>query len=170
MLVEFFGIPGSGKTYQASLYKARLQKQGAAYFDLSRKKETSIFLKIFYKILDKTLRYWPSYKRMYLSLQDIYKKGGLENPKYLPFSVDYCVNRILQSLFLWKVCGKSAKIFFNDEGLFQWIAFFVVQYAVPLEKIIEALKLSNHNVQVQFVDVFEEKAFLNIKKRDRHVC
>ena len=64
MIVEYLGIPGCGKTYQANLYKKDLEQKGIAYIDLSRWKGTPLWLKIFFKVTDKLFVFLHKYRKM----------------------------------------------------------------------------------------------------------
>ena len=170
MIVEYFGIPGCGKTYQANLYKQELKANGISYIDLSRWKGAPVWLKVFYKLADKTFVFVPKYRRLKAQLRylcnDVYGK----EPKYLPFSVDYCIDRIIGSVFLQDIFGGRKKVAINDEGMMQWVVFLSVQYEIPIDNIVEVLKPVNGNCKTVYIDVSVEVAFNNIKKRNRHIC
>ena len=167
MIVEFYGIPGSGKTYCADIYKRQLAQDEVPYIDLSRCSKTPLWLKILYKIVDKCIYFVPRYYKINRKLRSLCRQA---KPKYLPFSLHYCVNRIVCSIFLQDFFGKRKKIAINDEGLFQWIAFLSVQYGVAVDSVKTILPPVNVNCKNVYVQKSIENAFANIKQRNRHVC
>lgn len=170
MIVEYFGIPGCGKTYQANIYKKELKRQGLSYIDLSRWKGMPLWLKIFYKFLDISLILLPKYRKLYNQFHLLCKDSYDKKPAYLPFSVDYCIGRIVCSIFLQDVFSRSKKILINDEGLMQWVVFFNIQYNISTDSILSILEPLNKNCRTIFIDTTINAAFENIKKRNRHVC
>lgn len=170
MIVEYLGIPGCGKTYQANLYKKDLEQKGIAYIDLSRWKGTPLWLKIFFKVTDKLFVFLPKYRKMRSGLKLLCKDVYGKKPKYLPFSVDYCIDRIISSIFLEDVFGKRNKIAINDEGLMQWVVFLNVQYGVDIKDILLSIKPLNKNASTKYIDSQVATAFVNIKNRNRHIC
>lgn len=170
MIVEYIGIPGCGKTFRANLYKNELKRQGISFIDLSRWKGAPLWLKLFYKVTDRTFVILPKYRIMRNRLRILCKDIYGRSPKYLPFSVDYCIDRIISSIFLEDVFGNLTKIAINDEGLMQWVVFLNLQYGVDLNNILLQIHPLNKNVKTNFIDTDVKTAFGNIKKRDRHIC
>lgn len=170
MIIEYLGIPGCGKTYQANLYKKELEQKGIAYTDLSRWKGTPLWLKIFFKVTDKSFVFFSKYRKMRDKLKLLCKDVYGKKPKYLPFSVDYSIDRIISSVFIEDVFGNRNKIAINDEGLMQWVVFLNVQYGVNIKDILLSIKPLNRNASTKYIDTQVATAFDNIKKRNRHVC
>lgn len=170
MIVEYLGIPGSGKTYQANLYKQELRQRGEHFIDLSRWKGMPIILKIFYKLTDKTFLWIPKYRKQRTRLRELCKNAYEVSPKYLPFSVNYCIDRIISSVFLQDVFGGHKTVAINDEGLMQWVVFLSIQYGVPINEILATLSPFYPNCETIYIVSPVETAFSNIKKRNRHVC
>lgn len=170
MIIEYLGVPGSGKSFLANKYKEELKAKEIPFLDLSRWKGMPLWLKVFYKITDKCLFVLPKYRKLRGSLKKICKKYAHVQPSYLPFSIDYCIERIVSSVLLQDVFGKCKKITINDEGLLQWVVFLNVQYGIDIKNILNQLKPFSPNVKVQLIDISIEQAFENIKKRNRHIC
>ena len=170
MIVEYLGIPGCGKTYQANLYKKGLESKGISYIDLSRWKGSPIWIKLFYKLTDKTFVLIPKYRLLRKDLLFLCKDYYNNKPQYLPFSVDYCIDRIISSIFLQDIFGEGKKIAINDEGLLQWVVFLSVQYGVSIYSIMHTLLPLNPNCKTEWIDTPVEVAFSNIRKRNRHIC
>ena len=170
MIVEFLGIPGSGKTYKANLYKKELEDKGVPYIDLSRWKGTPFWLKCFYKITDFAYIIVPRYRKLRKKIYSLSKHNYNKEPKYLPFSIDYCIQRIISSILVRDFFRFCKKISINDEGLMQWVVFLNVQYEIEITDILLLLKTMKSNSKTIFIDTPIETAFTNIKKRNRHIC
>lgn len=168
MLFEYLGIPGSGKTYYANKYKEQLTKDGKSFLDISRKKKMPLWLKIFYKLAEMFLLKFPKYQRQIKEYERICKQSS-PTPKFLPFSLDYCIKDIVLASLLHDVFNRNDKIFINDEGLLQRIVFLIVQYDISFDKIWAIYK-NRRNVKTCYIDLDVETAFRNIRNRNRHVC
>lgn len=169
MFVEYLGIPGCGKTFFADLYKKRLELDNKKFKDVSRKKSMSLSFKIFYKFMDFVIYVIPKYRKQV----SLYRKaciGCRKAPKYIPFSLEYCIKDIVLASLLHDVFGHSKNIILNDEGQLQRIVFLAVQYNVPFDKLLIVWQEYKSDIQTKYIRISPKKAFLNIKKRDRHVC
>lgn len=170
MIVEYLGIPGSGKTFFANQYKFDLRSSGVKYIDLSRCKASPVWLKVFYKFAERSFVFIPKYRRIKKQLLALSKKEGCNRePQYLPFSLNYCIDRILLCVLLQDMFGSGEKIAINDEGLLQWIVFLNLQYKVPLRDIMKYVPLSK-DCYTKFIICSIETALDNIKRRNRHDC
>lgn len=169
MMIEFYGIPGSGKSFYANQYKQKLSEEGKAYIDLSRHSGMSIWLKFFYKIADCVVCVLPKYRKEFKHLQEACI-GCSKEPVYLPLSLKYCIEDIVLSLFLYDIFRRVKCIVINDEGLLQRIATFAVNYNVDLCKLLFACDIKRRNIDNVFINLPVSAAFDNIKKRNRHVC
>lgn len=170
MIIEYLGIPGSGKTFFANQYKFDLRSSGVKYIDLSRCKASPIWLKVFYKFAERSFAFVPKYRRIRKQLLALSKKKDCNRePQYLPFSLNYCIDRILLCVLLQDMFGSGKKIAINDEGLLQWIVFLNLQYKVSLRDIIKYVPLSK-DCRTKFIICSVETALDNIKRRNRHDC
>lgn len=169
MYIEYLGIPGCGKTYHVTKYKEQLVNEGKAFLDISRQKLMPLWLKIFYKIAELFLLLLPKYKKQTQEYEEVCK-GCLAVPKYLPFSLAYCIKDIVLASLLHDVFHKRKKIILNDEGQLQRIVFLVVQYDVSLNRVLSVYSKFKSDVKTLFIDTDIEVAFENIKRRNRHVC
>lgn len=169
MFEEYLGIPGCGKTFYANLYKEQLKSENKQFKDISRQKSMSLLLKVFYKFADYAIYVIPKYRKQVF----LYREACLEcrnKPKYIPFSLEYCIKDIVLASLLHDIFGNSKSIVLNDEGQLQRIVFLTVQYNVPLDKLLIIWKKYKSDIRTKYIQTSPTKAFLNIKKRNRHVC
>lgn len=169
MFEEYLGIPGSGKTFFTHIYKKQLESENRQFKDISRQKSMSLLLKVFYKLADYAIYVIPKYRKQFF----LYRKaciGCREVPKYIPFSLEYCIKDIVLASLLHDVFSNSKNIILNDEGELQRIVFLAVQYNVPLDKLLIVWQKYKSNIHTKYIRISPSNAFLNIKKRNRHVC
>jgi len=168
MYIEYLGIPGCGKTYWKNKYLEQLKMEGKPYLDVSRQKVMLLWLKVFYKFAERFLLKMPRYKKEILEYKDACI-GCSHEPKYLPFSLDYCIKDIVLASLLHDIfAGK--KHYVNDEGQLQRVVFLVVQYGVLLENLLPIYLKHRGDVKTIYMKTEVDKAFANIRKRNRHVC
>lgn len=168
MYIEYLGIPGCGKTFWKDKYLEQLRADGGALLDVSRQKVMPLWLKVFYKLAESFLLQLPRYKNETREYEEVCK-GCRKEPKYLPFSLAYCIKDIVLASFLHDIFG-GKKIYVNDEGQLQRVVFLVVQYGVPLDALLPIYMKYRGDVKTIYVKTEVETAIANIRRRNRHVC
>lgn len=168
MYVEYLGIPGCGKTFWKNKYLEQLRVDGKEFLDVSRQKVMPLWLKVFYKLAETFLLQLPRYKKQTREYEDACK-GRRKEPKYLPFSLAYCIKDIVMASLLHDIFG-GKKIYVNDEGQLQRVVFLVVQYGVPLDALLPIYMKYRGDVKTIYVKTEVDTAIANIRKRNRHVC
>lgn len=167
MLIDYVGLPGCGKTYQTNLAKDYCKSKSISFIDFSHGKNAPFLIKVILLTIEKGLLYTTRYKR---NLLEIKKKCLYSDPRFLPFSLEYCVQRIMCAKALYNIYGRSKKVVFDDEGIFQWVVFLHLQYGVPLEYILNIFSFHECDMHTIYVDISVEQSMKNIKGRNRHVC
>lgn len=168
MYIEYLGIPGCGKTFWKDKYLEQLRADGGALLDVSRQKVMPLWLKVFYKLAESFLLQLPRYKNETREYEEVCK-GYRKEPKYLPFSLAYCIKDIVLASFLHDIFG-GKNIYVNDEGQLQRVVFLVVQYGVPLDALLPIYMKYRGDVKTIYVKTEVETAIANIRRRNRHVC
>ena len=168
MMIEYLGIPGSGKTTIMRQQIEEYKRQDVKYQDLSRYKGMPMWLKVFYKLADYAVYMLPKYKKQMTALREVCK-GCPSEPKYLPFSLDYCIKDIVQATLLQDAFGGGKRLVLNDEGQMLRVVFLCVQYGVDVNAIMKCLNVPSL-VKTEYVKVDAETAYQRIKARNRHVC
>ena len=169
MIVEFLGIPGSGKTYNKQLYIKQLKNAKRERIDISRWKGMPFCLKLFYKFSDYSIFLFPKYRRLFKLYKDACVVKS-DSSKYFPLSFDTCLRDIVQASFLHDFFGKWNRIVLNDEGQLQRIVTLAVQYEVEIEDLMSVYLAEHHPEETMFVEISTDDAFCNIKTRNRHDC
>lgn len=168
MYIEYLGIPGCGKTFWKDDYLLNLSQSGQSFLDISRQKVMPFWLKVFYKLAETFLLQLPRYKKETREYEEVCM-GCRTEPKYLPFSLAYCIKDIVLASLLHDIFG-GKKIYVNDEGQLQRVVFLVVQYGVPLSRLLPLYKKYSGDVKTIYVKTEVDTAIDNIRKRNRHVC
>lgn len=168
MHIEYLGIPGSGKTFWKNKYLEQLQTDGKKFLDLSRHKDMPFWLKVFYKIAETILMQLPKYKRQTKNYEQVCK-GCKSEPKYLSYSLAYCIKDIVLASLLHDIFN-GKKIYINDEGQLHRLVFLSVQFGVSIDLLMPIYMQYCGNVKSIYVKTEVETAFANIRKRNRHVC
>lgn len=169
MIVEFFGIPGSGKTYQANLYKQQLQLEGKKYLDISRFSGMPLWLKLCYKLADFAILVLPKYRKQIAEYREACY-DCLAEPAFVPISLDYCIKDIVLYSLVYDVFGNSRNIILNDEGQLHKIIVLIVQYCCPIDEVMKIYLSHKHRIEIKHIKTSLNKAFNNIKQRNRNVC
>ena len=168
MVIEFLGLPGSGKTYFANKFKYSMRMQGKKYIDISRHSQSPLYIKFIYKVLDNLVYVLPNYRTLISNLRKL-SENIIRSPKFLPFSFEYCIRDVVMSVLCQSLLEKNKCIFINDEGVLHKMVFLSVQFDIPINKILSACGYSNR-IRTIYIKTTCEKALSNIKKRNRHVC
>ena len=169
MIVEYYGIPGSGKTYLANLYKEQLKQEGKKFIDISRHSGMPLWLKTFYKFADYIILILPKY-RWQISAYIEVCKDSIKEPDFLPLSKQYCIRDIVIYSLVYDVFSHLNRITLNDEGQLHRVLFLSVQFRVPLEYLMPVYQTFRHEGSCRYVKTTSGKAIQNIKHRNRKVC
>lgn len=168
MYVEYLGIPGCGKTFWKDKYLAQLKADGKPFLDVSRQKVMPLWLKVFYKFAETILLQCPKYKRLTQEYKSLCK-GYPQEPKFIPFSLAYCIKDIVLATLLHDIFD-GKKIYVNDEGQLQRLVFLSVQFGVAIDKLRPLYMKNRRAEKTIYVKTEIDTAFANIRKRNRHVC
>lgn len=169
MLVEFFGVPGSGKTYYAHLYKESLKQNKKRYIDISRYNGMPFWLKVFYKLADYVIKILPRYRKQVAEYKEVCRECPRE-ALFIPFSLDYCIKDIVLYSFANTFFRHSRRIIINDEGQLHRLIFLIVQFNCSIDLALEIYLSHKHDGTIRYVQTSSKQAFQNIKNRNRKVC
>lgn len=169
MIVEYFGIPGSGKTYQVKLYKQFLKLEGKQFLDISRFCGMPLWLKVFYKIADSVILVLPKYRKQFSEYKKLCKDCR-EESRFVPLSLNACIKDIVLYSMINDMFQHSNKIIINDEGQLHRVIFLIVQFNCSFEHAFGIYQSHKNKGIVRYIKTSSEQAFQNIKKRNRKVC
>jgi len=159
MILELFGLPGSGKSY---IIKKINDNKPIGAVSCNSLKNAII------SILKRCSVYTPSSIRLRHKLDIIYKDINT-TPLYIRRDARYYINNLLMVAFGYKHSGK--KKIFMDEGIIHRIVGFAVNYELTIEKTIQLVEVFRAYIDlatVVYLDVPEDECFKSIKSRNRH--
>ncbi|GEM_PF-6492600 len=170
MIVDLFGIPGCGKTFYSKDLRKRMIKADLPCVDISRFNGMPLWLKICYKLADFAICLLPKYRKQKKVIKSLFISCENVKSKYVPFSLDYCINDIVLSTLIHDICNKLKIFCVNDEGQIQRYVFLMIQFGIPFDRLFSVYKQYNDNSFTIYLMSNVECAFSNIKNRNRHVC
>ena len=165
MIVEYFGIPGGGKTYHANLYKMQLKATGQAFLDISRHKRMPLRIKLLYKIADYAILFLPKYRKQI----NLYKKKCKDCNADVS-RLDGRIKNIVLCSFIYHMMSKTKKIIINDEGQLHWILLICARNNCSMKNLLPIYSFNKHADICRCVNVSIERAFQQIRLRNQHVC
>lgn len=157
MIVELYGLPGSGKTSLRNavlgIESEKTDNNGIADFFLRTAKKVSVITP--YAIT----------KRRQISKIKIRNTEAV----YLDISMSYKINNILMLAYGYK--RLNSKNVFMDEGLIHRIIGLAVNHQLSEQQLTELINVFNDVLpaRIYYLDVGLDECFNSIKRRNRHV-
>lgn len=161
MIIELFGLPGSGKTYAINKIKGN---------NLLNVTSENRIMNIILSFLKQVSLYMPSSLRLKRKLVCTFNKI-LTYPIYINNPKSFYIDNLTVVAFGYKHSGN--KDIYMDEGIIHRIVSFSVNYNVDLEVFDEIVKIFTpylSNVKIVYLDVDIDECIDSIKKRNRHDC
>ena len=172
MILEFFGLPGVGKSYLGMQIERELNSNGERCISIVERSRTSFHWKLWYKLAHLFVSVTPTYKEKVNSLISITKEYEARLPIYNVPAVRI-VNYIKQIAFLDYIYSKLAlksTLYIFDEGIIQQIANMIVNYQLDKDTLGKMLAKLENGFTVVYMSWSIEKILDSIKQRNRHVC
>lgn len=175
MIIELFGLPGSGKSYIASKLADELQKKNIKAFNVTSYLNDILAGKIMKKVLLSGIQLGFFEKKLYREIAEMLPRHELWASKFGIYeSAEYPIDMITLILHMQKRETNDV-VYIYDEGaihsIVKMMADFELGYSVT-EKLIEyVLKtiFTNDGIVV-YNRATVEICIQSIKKRNRHVC
>ncbi|MGG5359052.1 MULTISPECIES: hypothetical protein [unclassified Enterococcus] len=166
MIIDIFGIPGSGKTYYSEVLEKEYNKKSFNYLKFERE---TLAGKALHKLITNISIIFP--RRKYQYLMKKYSHYGIYNKKR---KIKFYLDRIMYLNFLYRWFPKKIYMIL-DEGLLHTIATMQVDFLIEdedirkvLQSIYTTMKRQGITPIYHYADVLiAEKA---ICVRNRHVC
>lgn len=171
MVIEFMGIPGSGKSFLGNSLSETLNKKKIKSINILDKSRHEIKYKILFKIW-----HLAAYKsKIYAKTYKIIKKefSDYQNIKagYNVCSINDYIDVIAFYVFLYEKLKDKKKIYIFDEGIFQQLSTIYVNYNLTYESLDSVLKyVEKYIPKTIYMRTDVDVAIASIKKRNRHVC
>lgn len=171
MIIDLLGAPGSGKTYISENVKKELNNNNIFIFDFIEFEKNNLFGKIFHKVLFITVKFIPSYRRIFFELRKILGTKYNCTAQYNKTRViEFYLWRIVYLLFvndLIKIMGINCII---NEGVSHVLVAMNLDFELDPQNLknITRYLFSYSNSVTYFVSMPLEKIKENILKRNRH--
>ena len=161
--VDFFGIPGSGKSYHANIISKERNLED--YYRYLFSKKGNFLFKIFVHFrLGNILA--PVETNQLMKLYEPFLNNN--NHFGFPVSLKNYVHQIIYLIFVKKRMKKNNKSSLFDEGILHHIIAIEVEFLVPHEVSVKAYDISEHfNTENIYINSSVENAFNRIKERNR---
>lgn len=170
MVIEFYGMPGSGKTTFANEI-VKKKPCNISWINVVHKSRTSIGYKVYIKLMEMVAVNDKDYKKNNDKILDIVRDYRDVPAKFNEGYIDSYVKVIAFNLWLYKRMYSKQKIYIFDEGIVQQIINMCVNYdldTVTAEKLVNYLSCGQESRI--FYETSVECTEKSIMKRNRHVC
>lgn len=176
MIIEFIGLPGSGKSYFAKQLEDKLDLENIKCKNITEFSRNTIVGKIIKKTLYKTININLNIKKYRDCIENVLdNKNNLKSVYHMYNSYRNCTNALAILIYLYNKLGNSKKIYIFDEGLMHWIVKMGADFELNeniVQSIIEIVKklLINKNNLVIYNQIEIEDCKKSLLNRNRHVC
>lgn len=161
MIVELFGIPGSGKTHAINQIHPGAIKENK---DIKDKAVDPIK-----KAIKSAIVWFPNAFKVRRAIKMCLSGVTVEPPKYKPVEISDFIKNISMLSTVYKL---SRKDIYMDEGIVHRTISMCINYDIKKEvcaDIIRSLGFAMNNVRVLFLDVSKEVCKESIVTRNRHL-
>lgn len=172
MVIEFYGMPGSGKTTFANDL-VKKSYGNISWVNVTDKSRTSFLYKVYFKILRIITKKNKKYLKIKNEVIDIVREYKNISAKYNENNVfidDYAIEMAFD-IWMYKKLYEKKKIYIFDEGIIQQIINMCVNYDVDIktvEKLVDYIKMGKEYRCYYANSV--ESTINSIEQRNRHVC
>lgn len=171
MVVDFYGIPGSGKTYTSYNIVNYLKLNKLKSINILDKSRYNLAYKLFFKTWRVLLKRSDEFKKIKSEIIIILGNISGIKPQYSDSDLDCYVIKLAIQILEYNRFSKRNTIYIYDEGLFQIVATMAINFSLSKKKIHELADyiVAIHNISL-YIDVPVQIAFDSFRKRDRHDC
>lgn len=159
MIIEFYGLPGSGKSYVIGQLRGNLHtKEGP--MNSFKRFCLSCVKKIVIWTPESILLRWKINRLL---------KNQQDNPAFINRKKHEYIDNLVMLAFVYRWAGR--RIIYMDEGIVHRVVAFAVNYNLSIgqmESILETLEKYIERAHVFFLDVEIEECLHSIKSRNRH--
>lgn len=172
MIIEFMGLPGSGKTYLCNALVQNLQEDEIRAVNLVDRFRTDFKYKIAHHIAMLGAKVHPVFFRMRREMRSILKNYLTKKAAYSTADIYRYVDQLLEYCFLYYFLKNRKKVYIFDEGIYQQMATMMTNFEVSRSDIEKLLVIIVEHVRIQCVayEATVEQALWSIQERNRHTC
>ncbi len=174
MIIEFVGLPGSGKSYYADILKQHFKSRKIKTININDISRTKFYGKAIRIFLYKIVNLHPKLRFYKHKLKALFEGFTPENLYNIYPSIDKCLNTISVFIYLYNKLFALKDVYLFDEGVFHYIVKMSSNFNLDEKKVIELINeiiplLDKENIVV-YNYISQQNCKIELKKRDRHVC
>jgi|GEM_PF-2417776 len=173
MVIDFYGLPGSGKTYLANKLVNNYKKNNYKASNIIEFERGNIFWKIYVQILKLFMVFNKTYRNEIAELKFILKEYKTEEARFNNVQISYYIKRLVYLRTLYKRQIPQKNFLIYDEGILQLIITIAVNYDLPndlIKKLIDYNSKILSNIITVYNSISIENCIESIIQRNRHVC
>lgn len=170
MVIDIIGAPGAGKTTICNRIIKELSAASAPYLDMTGRKDTPVWIKLYIRACMVCVMVLPQYRRMYKEIENKLSSYPKITDKYFYSDRIIIMKDVVRHVFAHKLYERKRTYLLNDEGILHKMLPLTIQHGVPVELLIEIYKSFNLNLQLIYVKSEVDQAYNNSRNRNRHDC
>jgi thymidylate kinase len=176
MIVEFIGMPGSGKTFFANRLVVQLKSIGYNSINITESSRENYKCKIIRKLLYVSINLLQCSKSHKQAIERLLRSKSYGSSIFgIYSSPTYCINTISIQIMIYSILSSSKKIYIFDEGVMYTLVKLITDFNFPLEDV-ESIKnyilnqINSLNILTIYYKSKKEDCYASILKRNRNSC
>lgn len=170
MVVDIIGAPGAGKTTACNKIVLFLREKSIPYMDMTGRKDTPIWMKVFSRICLIWVEICPKYRKMYRDIISKLSPYPKSTEKFFHSDKDMIIKDVVRHVFAHKLFEHKKIYLLNDEGVLHKMIPLYIQHDVPVDLLLDIYDSFNLDLKLVYVENSMEQVVQNIKSRNRHDC
>ena len=170
MIIDFCGLPGSGKSFYANAFSQRCLSNKIICINLTDRIYFHLLWKIYFRVLKffffKTTKCRRKKSEMKNILAEYLNRSALFNKS----TVRYYIDSLLFIRYLHAKYKNKTHIYIYDEGVIQQFATMIANFKIPIATIKCVYETLQDDVKTIFFESTINRSFELMRKRNRHVC
>ncbi len=174
MIIEFIGLPGSGKSYYADILKDYFKSSNIKTKNINNISRTKFYGKVIRIFLYKIADFHPKLRFYKNKIKGLFKDNVYNNLYNIYPSIDKCLNTISVFIYLYNKLSDKKEVYILDEGLFHYVVKMSANFDIDEKKVLELINeikllLTKDGIVIyNYISQLDSK--IELKKRNRHVC
>lgn len=170
MVVDFCGLPGSGKSFYANAFSQRCRSNRITCVNLTDRIYFHLLWKIYFRLLKffffKTAKCRKKRSKMKNILAEYLNRPALFNNG----TVCYYIDSLLFIQYLHAKYKNKTRIYIYDEGVTQQFANMIVNFEIPIATVKCVYEMLQDDAKTIFFESTVNRSFELMRKRNRHAC
>lgn len=166
MIIDLYGLPGSGKTYLGNELERYFQKKGIKAKNITNYLRETITGKILKQIAFLTITFNPKINKYFKILKNNALVSNKNNIYYL--------KELSILIFLYKKLYNKKNIFIFDEGVYHTIIKLFTKIDTQEKDVLSLIKKTSQlipsDIKTIYLKTSTTESFKSIRRRDRHSC